>query len=644
MITVKVIPVLLATLATAVAAPTDPGASALHFLEKVRTKKVNLEPGADTALAPQTSDKKRKEIARRLDRMARDLGTDPLEIGEVKMDGDFAAVLVRKIGGFDPSRLQVFPVALVKRGAEWAAAPVPASFENSGVGYAIAMRKRLESLEHWMLRQRVLDLEQLREESTARMRKVIEESLPASALRQLSSQQVGERFLSACENRNLPEVLGLLGGLSQNLPNDWANRLRAVDSALQSGAEAARPWRLLLASEVLRVPVYHEDDGDDKTALLSIACLDPAFDANASGFPKVELVHLALEKSNDGLWRIDPPDAFFLGESDDDAELDEDLDADLLDLFPSKLSIKHPISPGKTAEEAATALLSALADTKPSWIGLVGVSGDPEERRKRISRCARFWWDSMKPSTARIPTPLAFHEQSDHAVSACQFFDPRNPDRLDLRFLYFEKTSMGWFWNVQPSDETRDSMEEWMDAEALKWQESWQDSLLADCPVIERLNAESAPSVEEGNQLVSAWLKTLLARDLRGALKLTARLKTPLSQSMLLRNLGFEFTGARLFQKSPQLLSSHRGTWLTGIGAKLGEGAKASFPFYTVISTPVGPRILLESDLLSSDSRTREYLNGDSIKRLKEISEPASEELKKLFAEFQASAKKSGAP
>jgi hypothetical protein len=644
MITVKVIPVLLATLATAMAAPTDPGASALHFLEKVRTKKVNLEPGADTALAPQTSEKKRKEIARRLDRMARDLGTDPLEVGEVKMDGDFAAVLVRKIGGFDPSRLQVFPVALVKRGAEWAAAPVPASFENSGVGYAIAMRKRLESLEQWMLSQRVLDLEQLREESTARMRKTIEESLTAETLRGLNSQQVGERFISACENRNLPEVLGLLGGLSQTLPSDWANRLRAADSALQEASVAARPWRLLVAPEVLRVPVYHEDDGDDQTALLSIGCMDPVFDPNATGFPKVELVHLALEKSKDGLWRIDPPDAFFLGESEDDAELNEDLDSDLLDLFPSKLSMKYPVSPGKTAREAADSLLSALGKSKPDWVGLVSVTGEPEDCRKRISRCARFWWDSLKPSTARIPTPLAFHEKENRAVSMCQFFDPRNPDRLDLRLLYFEKTSMGWFWDAQPSDETRDSLEAWTEAETAKWQQSWQESLLADTPVVDELKADSAPSAEEGKQVVSAWLKTILARDLRGALKLTARLQTPLSQSMLLRNLGFEFTGARQLQQSPQLLSAHRGDRLTGIGAKVGEGGKSSFPFYSVITTPSGPRILLETDLLASDNRTREYLNGDSNKRLREFSEPAAEELKKLFSDFQHTAKKSEAP
>ena len=123
--------------------------------------------------SPEAADARQRanEIARRLDRMARDLGSDPLEVSAVKLDENFAAVLVRKIGGLDPSRLQVFPVALVKRGAEWSAAPLPASFENVGAGYATALRNRLQLLENWMLREQVVDLEKLREQSIKEMRR-----------------------------------------------------------------------------------------------------------------------------------------------------------------------------------------------------------------------------------------------------------------------------------------------------------------------------------------------------------------------------------------------------------------------------------------------------------------------------------------
>ena len=95
---VKVSIVLLAMVVSAVAATSDPGETAMHFLEKVRAKNLNLEPGADTALSPQTLETKRQEIARRLDRLAADLGSDPLELGPVKLDRELAGVLVRKIG------------------------------------------------------------------------------------------------------------------------------------------------------------------------------------------------------------------------------------------------------------------------------------------------------------------------------------------------------------------------------------------------------------------------------------------------------------------------------------------------------------------------------------------------------------------
>ena len=149
---VRIFFIFLAVALSANAAPNDPGGAAIDFLEKVRVRNLNLEPGGDTAISAQTAREKKQLIARRLERIALELGSDPLEVGAVKLDEDYAAVLVRKTGGFDPSRLQVFAVALVKRGAEWEAAPVPASFENAGAGSAIQLRKRLEALEDWMLR------------------------------------------------------------------------------------------------------------------------------------------------------------------------------------------------------------------------------------------------------------------------------------------------------------------------------------------------------------------------------------------------------------------------------------------------------------------------------------------------------------
>lgn len=343
----KPLSIFLALVAHAVAAPSEPGETALRHLEKIRSRAIDLTPGTDTALSPQTGESKRKEIARRLERMARDLGSDTLEVGSIKQDGELAAVLVRKSGGFDPSRLQVFPVALIQRNHGWTATPLPASFENSGIGYATALRNRIEALESWMIRQRALELELLRNQSADQMRRRIESTLPSDTLRTMDAVTVTERFLSACEKRNLPEVLGLLGGLSKALPDDWPLRLKAADTAIAHAANALRPWRLLIAPEVLRVKVYHEENGQD--AMASIACLDPAASSSETRTPRLELVHLELQKSSEGLWRVDPPAAFIQENSAPDDEGDDDdavdLDADLLDLFPPNSHSKPPQAP-----------------------------------------------------------------------------------------------------------------------------------------------------------------------------------------------------------------------------------------------------------------------------------------------------------
>jgi hypothetical protein len=642
MFPVKAIPLLLvmalsAMALSAMAAPNDPGETAVDFLEKVRAKNINLEPGGDTALSPQTSEKKRKEIARRLERLAGDLGGDPLEVGAVKLDDDLAAVLVRKIGGFDPSRLQVFSVALVKRGAEWAAAPVPASFENSGVGFAALQRKRLDALEDWMLREQALDLEKLREQSAGRMRLKIEESLPAATLRNFTSNQTAERFFHACEQRNLPEMFGLLGGLSASLPADWPLRLKAADAAVVSGADVKHPWRLLISPDVLRIPVHHEEDGE--TAMVSIACLDPSGNLPRSSLPRIEIVHLELAKSSDGLWRIEPPPDFLESRAGvvDATETDEQLDSDLVATFLTKLSELYPPTPLPTAEKSRQSLLSALRERSlAAVIRLIRLDGDPHAARKACVRAAQIWWALREPSTVRRAVPLGFREDGETAAEACQFFSARNPDRLDLRILYFKKSADGWHWTPEPPPETETSFREWTEAHAKPWQDEWQQMFLAECAEVEKFPDSGAPSEEASRKLMDAWLQAARTGDVLAALRLTARLNIPDSKATLLRNLGYEMTGVRLNRDVPTITGVRRAGIWSAVGIQIDTNGKSSFPLYPIIATPAGPRLLLEIDLFAGGNRSRDFLNKTALERLRKFSPSAADDLKKLSADHQA--------
>lgn len=636
----KFISALLAVTLTAHAAPGDPGKVAIDFLEKVRLRKLDLEPGGDTALSANTAEGKKLQIARRLERMAHDLGSDPLEVGEVKMDENFAGVLVRKIGGYDPSRLQVFPIALVKRGAEWMVAPVPASFENAGTGYAVALRKRLELLENWMLQEQVVDLEKLREASAANIRRKIEVNLSADDLRSFTAKQVSERFIAACEQGDLPSLLGLLGGLATELPNDWAARLQAAERAISARATAPRPWRLLTAPEVLRVIV--QDGTDNDSHLITIDCLDPA--GIGSKPPRIEFVQFELTKQNDGLWQINPPQAF-LRESDDTAEEpDEDADADLLDAFPEKWFERYRSVPCPTPELAYQTLVTTLQDgSLRKILSLLKLDQNPQDDRKACVQAAQTWWTVHNPAATRLAMPLAFSADETAAAGLFQFFSARDPDQFDARVMYFEKSTSGWLWTPTPADETRERLQTWVDVETKRWTGQWQQSLLTESVVLNKLDGTNAPAESEARKCVGAWLDATRRGDFKSALSQTARLHDPQSGSTVLQCLGYEINGFRQSQNDPSIIGFYQGKTWSAVGVKTDHGGKSSYPLYPVIQTPHGPRIMIEIDLFALGNRGRDFLNRVAFERLQDASSATlADELRALYAAYQAQIERLG--
>ncbi len=628
----KFISVLLAISLTAHAAPSDPGKVAIDFLEKVRLRKLDLEPGGDTALSAQTADEKKLQIARRLERMARDLGSDPLEVGEVRLDENFAAVLVRKIGGFDPGRLQVFPVALVKRGAEWMVAPVPASFENAGTGYAIELRKRLELLENWMLREQIVDLEKLRDDAAANMRRKIEAHLSIKELRSFSPEQATTRFLSACEQRDLPSLLGLLGGLAAKLPDDWAARLKAADHAI-STASAVRPWRLLTAPEVIRVLVHDEITNDNH--VVTIDCLDPA--RNGSSPPRIEFVQFELVKGPDDLWLINPPQSF-LEESEDPAEEpDEDADADLLDAFPKKWSELHPPASFPTAELIYQALIHTLQNGNlPDILKLAKLEKNSQAARKSCVQAAQTWWAIHDPSVVRQAMPLAFKADETSAAALFQFFSARDPDQLDAKVMYFEHSPSGWLWTPAPARGISETFQAWIDAETLHGAEQWQQSLLKNCIQLDKLDNMEAPAEEDARKCVEAWLDAIRRGDLLSALSRTARLGDAQSGSIVLQNIGYEINSSRRSNLPSTITTIYQGKIWSAVGAETDSEGKSNYPLYPLIQTPGGARILIEIDLFASGNRGRDFLNRTALDRLRNSSSPAvADELRSLYASYQ---------
>lgn len=623
---------LLAVTAAAHAAASDPARAALDFLEKVRTRTVNLEPGADTAISSQTAPEKKNQIARHLDRMARDLGTDSLEIGEVKLDENFAAVLVCKTGSFDPGHLQIFPVALVKHGAEWLAAPVPASFENAGAGCAIALKKRLENLEDWMLRGQITELEKLREQAASRMRQRIESQLTENDLRNYDTHQVADAFLTACEKKDASAVLGFIGGLAIPLPDDWSARLTAVNQAMANQASTTSPWRILTAPEILRVPVSEKSAANPDS--FSLAYLDPASSDTKSSQPQIQTSTFGLTKSKNGLWQINLPAHFVTAT----AAPADDQDVDLRNTFATKWSAAHPAKPQASALSARESLTAALKEaTLPALLQLTQLPTDPENARYSLTEAARIWWLLHSPAVVCHAIPLGVQVRESQAVAVFQFFSAREPDRLDAQTFYLEKSAAGWLWNPSPSPSLREPFRDWITAETQKWSGKWQQALLAESLIFKNPIESPAPETEQARQCVTHWFEAIHRGDLPTALKLTARLDEIRSGPIVLKNLGYEIASSRQDTSPPEVTRIYSGKIWTAVGMKTQLQGKPSYPLYPIIQTPQGPRILAEVDLLAADNRGRDFLNRAALQRLDGHATPeAIAELRDLSSQHKA--------
>lgn len=616
----------------------------MDFLEKVRDGEVDLEPGGDTALQENTAETKRRQILQGLERLGEDLRGGSLELGEVREDEGFAAVLVKKTGGFDSGHMQIFPVALVRRGAEWFPAPVLASFENAVAGYTVPLRKRLGDLEGWMSRERVLGLEKLISESAKRTRSLIRASIVGENLEGDDIGKIAGLFMDACASGDQAAALGFLGGLGDPLPADWADRLRASRAAVDVAKKPAGVWRLVVSTDVVRVLVNEERSA--KAGLVSIACLDPARAENSGTLGKIEILHLEFSKDAQGRWMIDLPDVLLY---DDASKLDSDgdLDVDLLDKFPREL---RKIEPLKTTPEAAGTRDAVLAGLKSgglrNLLARVDFSGRGKDARIACAAAAEVWWSVNEPGSFRAPVGLGFREEGILAAAAYQWFSPADPDRFELKVLYFKKTGEGWIWAPgvvsEKERESQKILAKWIDGAEPEWRLSWRGTLLASSERIGKIDFNGRVEDGEVERLVATWLQALAMRDLGVALAQTAWLggegEIPMKT---LRNLSYDLESSR--QGLGTLEKVYRSDSWVAVHLSTGVGDVRRDIFLPILQTPDGARVLPEIDLLAGESRTRKFLNVVSFDRLRIFAgEGRTGELELLFKEFEKELKKGG--
>lgn len=497
-----------------------------------------------------------------------------------------------------------------------------------------------------MLRQQVAGVESLRERLKERLKLEIRGRVNQEEIRTLSPETVGRRFIEASSRRDLPAMLGFLGGLQGTLPDDWSERLSAAENAVAAGDQVQRPWRLLVMPEVVRTVVYEEVDGGD--ALISLGCLDPAGGTSRPAVPWVEVVHLELSRSPEGMWRVDPPQAFLEEVKEPeffDEDLEVNLDADLLDLFPKNLRQQLPAVPRSTVSEAVAAFSEGLraGDLNP-LLALLDLDGDPRIARLGCSRLARAWQLLRDPVTVRHAVPLGFHEAGSAAVVVFQYFSSREPDRVDLKSFFFRKGPDGWLLSagLKPEgdgiDEETAAVVAWDREKTSEWQKSWRGEMLKASVKLDKIEGP-APSEGESRRVVEEWLAAVAKGDVARALSLTAWLSNDRGGPQILRNLAYEIKAARDNAEEPALLEEFSGDVWSAVGVRARSSTEALYPLYPVVATSEGPRILIEIDLFASadGGRRRNFLNNEAVRRTRAFTTPeAAAELKATLEKFQS--------
>jgi hypothetical protein len=615
----------------------DMGQVAINYLEKVREGKVDLSAGADTALSPHITELKRKLIEESVKKLSSQIGKEKLIAGEIRQDGDFAAVMVLQGEDSDQIRYQVYPVALVKSKDGWRAAPILASFENSVTAYTVTLRERLSKMEEWMMQQRVLEIENLRVRSLEKLKKDIKILFQAEDLTGLTPLKISDRFHKAYAECKKTEVLAYLGGYSEKWPSDWESRVEAMRIAFSPKVRELYPWRLLASKDVVRVVVDESTEGNQAT--VSLAYIDPQWIGDNGGEGGIQIVHFDFSKDEQAIWRLNLPESFL--QNDRDAfQNGQDLDDHLLDDFTERLRKSSPQLYADGFEQAGTEVIKLLENgSVGELLRWVDFPTEPEAAKAACLRAVKDWWLVRSPNAFCSAVKMGSRVEGDWAVIVYYWFSLNQADRVELRPLYFQKKLGGWTWipgsvgNIDPK--AGEIFSDWMSEEDASWQDQAMRQLWASVTPLDKLSFKQQVEDAEVKAWAEKWSAALQQKNIGELLKLSARLRKGKEVSQkLFRNLGYELALER--KAKGEFKGIYRsGKWVA-VGFVHGAGEEKVFSMMLLVPTDDGLKVLSEIDLISDVNRTRKFLNKVSFDRLKtHVSEAELEEIKGLFEEFE---------
>ena len=625
-------------LASTVSPASDsPGDAALSFLRSLKNENPVFAV-SDTAISPEIPEEGRADIVDRLRRLGSFLRPDDLQILEEKQDGDIAGVIISQVTNFDSESVQIHAVGMVKKDDRWLAAPLPSSFNSTGLSFLPGLHDRVKGLEEWMLRARSRQMVRLKEDVVSLLADEMEKAKSRDQLQKSSPGALASEFITALTEKDLPAALALVGGLESPRPPEWEETFQTVSRVLRQDRIRHDGWRLLAAPEAVRAIVMSEEEASD--GLVSIVAIDPARDFDVR--PQATAIHLPFVRSKSGLWRIHLPMELLKPVVNRRSRGDErdPIDADLVALLPERLAESITSELKQTAKERAESMVAALrAPSLAPICSELDLDVDSEAALEALIDAANLWQSFHRPDETATPLLVEVHEFDDDACAMIQRFSAKSPERSDLSTLFLHRKDDG-SWLANPGFSGASALSHVKDSATVgKWirdtlrlrDKNWAEDVVAR---ISDIPEGSAPTVAEARKLVEQWRDAISARDAALVLDATACFDDGAWSDRMLRNVSYEILAG---QKGEILSVQRNGRW-AAVSMRIppveGDDSADAFPLYLVVSTDGGPKILPELDFFDPLTRGRKRLNESVWKRIKKLlPAAATDELHPLYDE-----------
>ena len=613
--------------------PSPQGKAALEYLEVIRDRPGEWQDAS--ALFDGTTKEKRESITKILKRLSKELQTARLRVISETQEGDLAAVLVSRTSGLDIDQLDVIQVGLLKKEDGWLAAPIPGSFDNTGITYLPDFAKNAQTLERWMLREASLHLIKLRNNIYGDLLKEIRDAMEQDELMEASPEEIVSGFMKASREKNLPRVLAYLGGLEEPLPESFADSVTTMSNLLGPPETATATGSDSNLSDHPPIQAHLHTDLTAKKAIVTFGKFDPKQDEPF--FKKWVLQEFQLTKNPQNFWRMHIPPSHAMSSQQDS----EDNNPDLYSSFPSKVFEELEKPHFTSADELAQAFLRQLND--PDFQTLLSLYSPPqnhEQASQLLMGSARLWWHFQSP--ANRPVFLELHTDGDDAWLVYYLVDINKPDLPhtdSLLHLKLIKEPDGWagYPQARPSFQTDlpEGFQAWKKEVAGRTEEDWLYKMGMKTR-LGGLPAAEAPTNKETETAAKEWIKAFDQSDFLRVLGMMTAFDDMDSIDRSLDFTGLDLSGG--FKR--ELLAVHRNGRWAGASVKHSstrENGKDYLLLHPIIGTEHGPRFLTESVLYHADTRSKKFLNDEVWGRLrKRLPEAAVAELEALYQKHES--------